>query len=127
MLHALLAAVSSAAPAAKAVVPDVKATAGPLVIDPTAVPFNLAPHTWLASHAGWLTHTFAGLFVIFGVLLVVLLAIQTTKQEGLSGTLGGRVESSTRRLGLDAQIARVTQFIAIAFVFVATLISISGI
>jgi preprotein translocase subunit SecG len=127
VLHALLAAVSSAAPAAKAVVPDVKATTAPLIITPNSPVFDLTPHTWLASHAGWLTHTFAGLFVLFGVLLVVLLAIQTTKQEGLSGTLGGRVESSTRRLGLDAQIARVTQFIAVAFVFVATLISISGI
>jgi preprotein translocase subunit SecG len=126
VLHALLAAVSSAAPAAKAVVPDVKATAAPLIINPNPS-FDLTPHTWLAAHAGWLTHTFAGLFVLFGILLVALLAIQTTKQEGLSGTLGGRVESSTRRLGLDAQIARVTQFVAIAFVFVATLISISGI
>jgi protein translocase SecG subunit len=75
----------------------------------------------------WLTHTFAGLFVVLGVLLVVLLALQTTKQEGLSGTVGGRVESTTRRLGLDAQIARVTQTIAVAFVVLATIISLSGI
>jgi protein translocase SecG subunit len=89
--------------------------------------FDTTPHSALALKAPWLTHTFAGLFVIAGLLLIVLLAIQTTKQEGLSGTLGGRVESSTRRLGLDAQIARVTGTIAIAFVVVATIISLSGI
>jgi preprotein translocase subunit SecG len=57
-----------------------------------------------------------------------LLAIQTTRQEGLSGTLGGRVDSSYRgRLGMEGQIARFTAFIAVAYVIVATLISISGI
>jgi predicted site-specific integrase-resolvase len=45
----------------------------------------------------------------------------------LSGTLGGRVESATRRLGLDQQIARVTQTVAVAFVLLATVVSLSGI
>jgi preprotein translocase subunit SecG len=115
VVPALLAA---ATPAAKA--PTVPITLPPQVFDTT-------PHSWFATHAGWLTHTMAGLFILFGVLLVVMLAIQTTKQEGLSGTLGGRVESSTRRLGLDQQIARVTQFVAVAFVVVATLVSLTGI
>jgi preprotein translocase subunit SecG len=134
VLPALLAALTTAAPvaakaaapAAKAAVPGAKATTLPLTLPPN-FQFDLTPHSPLAQHAPWLTHAFAGLFVLFGVLLVILLAIQTTKQEGLSGTLGGRVESSTRRLGLDQQIARVTQFVAIAFVVVATLVSISGI
>ncbi len=65
--------------------------------------------------------------MFLGFLLVLFLALQTTKQEGLSGTLGGRVESATRRLGLDQQIARVTQFIAVAFVVVATIVSLTGI
>jgi preprotein translocase subunit SecG len=122
----LLAAASAAPVAAKAAVPAVKVTALPQAVTlPTVL--DAAPHSGLALHAPWLTHTFAGFFLVFGVLLVVLLAIQTTKQEGLSGTLGGRVESSTRRLGLDAQIARVTQFVAIAFVIVATIVSLSGI
>jgi preprotein translocase subunit SecG len=122
----LLAAASAAPVAAKAAVPAVKVTALPQAATlPTVL--DAAPHSGLALHAPWLTHTFAGFFLVLGVLLVVLLAIQTTKQEGLSGTLGGRVESSTRRLGLDAQIARVTQFVAIAFVIVATIVSLSGI
>lgn len=125
VLPVLLAAASAAPAAAKAAVPDVKASLTPLTLPSNL--FDTTPHSALAQHAGWLTHTFAGFFVVLGVLLVVLLAIQTTKQEGLSGTLGGRVESSTRRLGLDAQIARVTQFVAIAFVFMATILSLTGI
>ncbi|HEY0615280.1 MAG TPA: preprotein translocase subunit SecG [Candidatus Elarobacter sp.] len=126
MLPALLAAASAAPTAAKAAAPAVKATAIPLTLPPN-FSFDTTPHSPLAQNLPWLTHTFAGLFVVLGVLLVLLLAIQTTKQEGLSGTVGGRVESATRRLGLDAQIARVTQTVAIAFVIVATIISLSGI
>ena len=130
MLSLLLAVATAAPAAAKGAATAVKATTVPFTL-----PQNLqnlqtldtTPHSPLAVHAPWLTHTFAGLFVVLGVLLVVLLALQTTKQEGLSGTVGGRVESSTRRLGLDAQIARVTQTVAVAFVVVATLVSLSGI
>jgi protein translocase SecG subunit len=89
---------------------------------------SAAPQSPLAQHAGWLTHTFAGLFFFSAVLLVGLLAVQTTKQEGLGGTVGGRVESAYRgRLGLEGNIARVTTVVAIAFVFFATLVSLSGI
>jgi protein translocase SecG subunit len=126
VLPALLAAVTTAAAAVKTAVPAVKATTLPVALPPN-FSFDTTPHSWLALHAGWLTHTLAALFVILGVLLVTFLALQTTKQEGLSGTLGGRVESATRRLGLDQQIARVTQVIAVAFVVVATLVSLTGI
>jgi preprotein translocase subunit SecG len=126
VLSVLLAAASAAPAAAKAAAPAVKATTIPFSLPP-GFQFDVTPHSPLSQHAPWLTHTFAGLFIVLGVMLVVLLAIQTTKQEGLSGTLGGRVESATRRLGLDAQIARVTQFVAISFVVVATLVSLSGI
>jgi protein translocase SecG subunit len=86
------------------------------------------PKSPLASHAAWLTHTFAGIFVISAVLLIVLLAIQTTKQEGLSGTIGGRVESAYKgRVGMDKQLQRLTSAVAITFVLFATLVSLSGI
>jgi len=117
---ALRAAATTAAP------PAGKATSIPFSLPPN-FQFDTTPHSFLATHAAWLTHTFAALFVMSGVLLVVLLALQTTKQEGLSGTLGGRVESATRRLGLDQQIARVTQTVAVAFVVLATVVSLSGI
>jgi protein translocase SecG subunit len=86
------------------------------------------PQSPLAAHAGWLTHTFAGIFIIAAVLLIFLLAIQTTKQEGLSGTIGGRVESAYKgRVGMDKQLQRLTTGVAIAFVLFATLVSLSGI
>ena len=82
----------------------------------------------LAQHFPWLTHTFAAIFLIAAVLLIVLLAVQTTKQEGLSGTIGGRVESAYRgRLAGDTQIARWTTYLAVTFIVFGTLLSISGI
>jgi protein translocase SecG subunit len=82
----------------------------------------------LALKAPWLTHTFAGLFLILAISLIALLAVQTTKQEGLSGTIGGRVESAYRpRLGFDQQLARLTSFVALAMVFFGVLVSLTGI
>jgi preprotein translocase subunit SecG len=82
----------------------------------------------LQMHAPWLTHGLAGLFILAAVSLIALLAVQTTKQEGLSGTIGGRVDSTYRgRLGFEGQIARVTGAVAITFVVIATLVSLSGI
>jgi preprotein translocase subunit SecG len=84
--------------------------------------------SFLQAHAPWLTHTLAGLFIVSALSLIGLLAVQTTKQEGLSGTIGGRVDSAYRgRLGFEGQIARVTGAVAITFVVVATLVSLSGI
>jgi protein translocase SecG subunit len=126
-------AVATAAPAASnaasksgAAAPTVKMTLSPEVLQQLLHP---AYHqSWLSSHAGWLTHSMAGIFITSAVALVILLAVQTTKQEGLSGTIGGRVESAYRpRLGFDQQLARITGFIAICFVVFATLVSLAGI
>lgn len=82
----------------------------------------------LQLHAPWLTHTLAGLFIVAALMLIGLLAVQTTKQEGLSGTIGGRVDSAYRgRLGFEGQIARVTGIVAVTFVVIATLVSLTGI
>jgi len=89
---------------------------------------NLHPQSALALHAPWATHIFAGVFIIAAVLLIGLLAVQTTKNEGLSGTIGGRVDANYRgRLGFDGQIARVTGVVATVFVVFATIVSLSGI
>ncbi len=87
-----------------------------------------APQSWFAAHAGWATHTFAGLFILMAVGLIFLLAIQTTKQEGLSGTIGGRVESAYRgRMGGEEQLQRLTGVVAVLFVVIATILSLTGI
>lgn len=86
------------------------------------------PKTPLATKAPWLTHSFAAFFMMSAIALIVLLAVQTTKQEGLSGTLGGRVESAYRpRLGFDQQLQRITTVVAVSFVLFGLLVSLSGI
>lgn len=60
------------------------------------------------------------LFIIVALGLVGLMSVQTTKNEGLSGSIGGRAEAGYRgRLGLDQQLTRLTGSAAIAFVFLA--------
>jgi protein translocase SecG subunit len=90
--------------------------------------FQFTHKTPLELSAPWLTHAFAAIFMALAVGLIVLLAAQTTKQEGLSGTIGGRVESAYRpRLGFDQQLQRLTSFVAIGMVFFAVILSITGI
>jgi preprotein translocase subunit SecG len=85
------------------------------------------PLTWFQQHVGWLTHGIAGIFIIAAVALIVLLAVQTTKQEGLSGTIGGRVESAYGRVGAEEQLKRVTTFAAVVFVVCGFVLSLTGI
>ena len=95
---------------------------------PQPVPQAQMPQTFFQLHASWLTHTVAGIFIIAAIALIVLLALQTTKNEGLSGTIGGRVESSYRgRLGAEEQLQRITGIAAVVFVFCAFFLSLSGI
>jgi protein translocase SecG subunit len=119
---------AAAPPAGVASPPAAALTPAPLPLNVQNFEFSALTKTPLAQNYPWVTHTFAGLFVITAILLVVLLAIQTTKQEGLSGTIGGRVESAYRpRLGFDQQLGRLTSYVAIAFVVLATIVSLSGI
>jgi preprotein translocase subunit SecG len=85
------------------------------------------PQTWFQAHAGWATHTIAAIFIISAIALVILLAMQTTKQEGLSGTIGGRVESAYARVGAEEQLKRITGFTAVVFVVTAFILSLTGI
>jgi len=84
--------------------------------------------TAVAQHFPWLTHGIAGIFILSAIALVALLAVQTTKQEGLTGSIGGRVESAYRgRLGADEQLKRMTGFVAVVFVVSAFILSLTGI
>ena len=99
-----------------------------LAVPPQAALPVLQQKTFVASHAGWLTHGIAGIFVLSAIALITLLAVQTTKQEGLSGTIGGRVESAYRgRLGAEEQLKRLTGVVAVCFVISAFILSITGI
>lgn len=121
------------AAAAKAV-PSAAATALPQGL-PSGAPAGVppvapapAPTTWFSEHVPWLTHGIAGIFVIAALLLIGLLAVQTTKQEGLTGSIGGRVESTYRgRLGAEEQLKRWTGIVAVVFVASAFVLSLTGI
>jgi len=122
----LIAAVAPAGGAAQSV-PNPSATLNPDVLKQLQA-FQFAHKSGLAANAPWLTHTLAAFFLVLAAGLVLLLAFQTTKQEGLSGTIGGRVESAYRpRLGFDQQLARLTSYVAIGMVFFAVVLSITGI
>ena len=116
----LLAAAAKAAPAA--------AKAAPLTVQqPLTQAPAVVPQTVVQAHASWLTHGVAGIFIIAAVALVALLAVQTTKQEGLSGTIGGRFESAYGRMGAEEQLKRVTGFTAVVVVVTGFILSLTGI
>lgn len=103
-------------------------TAVPGVPPAVATPLPVMVQSPVAAHFGWLTHGLAGIFIVASVALIVLLALQTTKQEGLTGSIGGRVESAYRgRLGADEQLKRITGMVAVAFVVTAFILSLTGI
>ncbi|HEY6487230.1 MAG TPA: preprotein translocase subunit SecG [Candidatus Cybelea sp.] len=120
-----------AATAAARAVPSAAATTLPRGAVPPNAP--IAPpqpmqQTPIAMHAPWLTHTLAGIFIVAAIAMIALLAVQTTKQEGLTGTIGGRVETAYRgRLGADEQLKRWTGVAAVTFVVVAFFLSLTGI
>ncbi len=92
---------------------------------PSAALASDAFKTPLALHYPWLTHTFAAFFLGSAIVFVILMALQTTKQEGLGG--GSRVDAYRSRLGVEGQLARVTESVAWCLVISATLVSLSGI
>lgn len=65
--------------------------------------------------------------VIFAVALIFIVAMQTTRHEGLSGTVGGQVSSQFRgKLGRDEQLAMITRYIAVGFFLVSLLVAIAS-
>jgi protein translocase SecG subunit len=84
-----------------------------------ATPFEYTQLTFGAQHPVILT-IIQALFILISVVLVALMSMQTTKNEGLSGSIGGRSESAYRgRLGFDQQLTRLTGGIASAYVVLA--------
>lgn len=101
------------------------ATGKPFI--PTPAPLNLPQNlfgtpqslSWGAEHP-LILGLVQGLFIVSAVGLIGLMAAQTTKTEGLSGSIGGRMESAYHgRLGLEQQLGRLTNTFAGAFVILA--------
>ncbi|MBV9233351.1 MAG: preprotein translocase subunit SecG [Candidatus Eremiobacteraeota bacterium] len=123
-----------AAAAAPKAVPSAALTAVPKGAPAPNVPPGVPPAPavmpkgWIALHWPWLTHGMAGIFILSALALIFLLAVQTTKQEGLTGSIGGRVESAYRgRLGAEEQLKRVTGIVAVFFVISGFVLSLTGI
>ena len=96
-------------------------TPKPLPSLPSTLPtnFQFQQETFAATHP-LLVSIVQWLFIACAVGLVGLMSVQTTKNEGLSGSIGGRAESAYRgRLGLDQQLTRLTSGFAVAFVVLA--------
>ena len=105
------------------------AAAKPARATPAAVPtssgavpnITLVHPTWGSEHL-FVLYLVQILFLITVVGLIALMSIQTTKTEGLSGSIGGRMESAYKgRLGIEQQLQRLTTGFAIGFMFLAVL------
>lgn len=59
--------------------------------------------------------------VIAAIALIILMAMQTTKSEGLSGTIGGKTESAFSKPGREEQLELVTKYAAIAFLVLSAI------
>ena len=62
-------------------------------------------------------------WMLSAVGLIVLVMSQTTKSEGLSGTIGGKTSSSFRgKPGIDDKLSDLTKWCAIAFMVASALV-----
>ncbi|HKW44138.1 MAG TPA: preprotein translocase subunit SecG [Candidatus Eremiobacteraceae bacterium] len=102
--------------------PLLAATTQPIATPaPLNLPSNLfgQPQSWGTEHP-FILGLVQAFFIIAAIGLIGLMAAQTTKTEGLSGSIGGRMESAYHgRLGLEQQIGRLTNTFAGAFVILA--------
>jgi preprotein translocase subunit SecG len=99
------------------------ATAKPFIPTPAplVLPQNLfgQPQTWGTQHP-LVLGLVQTLFIVSAIGLIGMMSAQTTKTEGLSGSIGGRMESAYHgRLGLEQQLSRLTTTFAVAFVILA--------
>jgi len=87
---------------------------------PLSLPTNVfAQQTWGSQHP-FILGAIQLLFIVCAVAMIVLMSVQTTKNEGLSGSIGGRAESAYRgRIGVDQQLARLTSGVGVSFIVLA--------
>lgn len=102
--------------------PGVATPAGAI---PTPIPLapppatTFAPPSFADQHPGVILALQLA-FMVATVGVIALMSVQTTKTEGLSGSIGGRAEAAYKgRLGFEQQITRVTSFVAISWIVLA--------
>lgn len=86
---------------------------------PSNAPFVFHQQTWAEQHPLFV-QSVEVLFLVATVGIIGLMAVQTTKTEGLSGSIGGRAESAYHgRLGFEQQLTRLTSATAVAWIVLA--------
>lgn len=124
LFFALIFAAASQPPAATpppagAATPAAAVTPFPVATAPLA-PVNVFHQLTFGEQHPGLVLVIEALFLVATVGLIILMSVQTTKTEGLSGSIGGRAESAYRgRLGLDQQLTRITNVTAGAWIVLA--------
>lgn len=66
------------------------------------------------------------IYILVSIGLVVAVGSQTSKNEGLTGTLGGKVEAAPflRKKSWEDRLNRVTSFFAWSFLILSTVIAV---
>lgn len=97
----------------------------PIPINPGA---TMNPNPVTPMNTGATSSVQAALLVIYFVVcasLVLCVLLQTSKNEGLSGTLGGNVQSVFRgKAGTEEQLGKLTTGLAVTFVLLSFLMQI---
>lgn len=70
-----------------------------------------------------MTILFQILQILSAVFLITLMAVQTTKSEGLGGTIGGKTETSFSKAGFDDKVDEITKWAAIAFIVISFIVA----
>ena len=64
--------------------------------------------------------------VLLGIGMIFIVAIQQTKNEGLGGTIGGRVQSSFKgKAGFEERLNDLTRNLGIGFFVVSILVAVT--
>lgn len=71
----------------------------------------------------WITRVLIGVEVILAAIIITCVALQQTKSEGLSGTIGGAASSQFRGSRQDEFLARITRLAGWAWMVVCLLLA----
>lgn len=64
--------------------------------------------------------------VVVGLLLIGIVAIQQTKNEGLGGTIGGQVQSSFKgKPGFEERLSEMTKMLGIGFFVISIIVAVT--
>ena len=63
------------------------------------------------------------LHIISCVVIILAVMFQTTKSEGLSGTIGGKAESTFKKGGLDDLLQTITTYGAVFFFVLSAVVA----